>query len=241
MSTRLFLEKEPLFVLHRKHLGEDSLLLDCLTRNYGRVNVFARGARRAYSVFGRSLLPFQPLTVNCSGNQLLQLTHVEHIRVFPFLSGRKLWAGLYVNELVIYFLPREDTMRDLFSLYCDTIEALVGEESDFFDGILRRFEINLLKVMGYSICFQSLSGDVEPDRLYAYSTASGAFCFSSFPSQDIPVVSGQTLINLSLGRISIENAAEVRRLMRYILDYYLDGYQLKTRKMWTTFLKGTVS
>ncbi|WP_092485389.1 DNA repair protein RecO [Candidatus Ichthyocystis hellenicum] len=233
MSKKIELEQEPCFVLHRKFYDDDSVWLDCLTNNYGRISIFARGARRPQSVFGQALVPFQPLLVNASGSGLLRLIGVEYVRILPFLTERRLWVALYVNELIIRLFPREYSCPDLFSLYCDTLEEISQENSGFFDAILRRFEITLLDILGYSLVFcvsDEHGGEIVSGNFYTYVIGSGfSNCNSDF--LDGVVLSGQALIDLSKGIVSLRNAAEVRKLMRYIIDYHLDGYSLKTRKM----------
>ncbi|CUT17603.1 MULTISPECIES: DNA repair protein RecO [Candidatus Ichthyocystis] len=239
MSKKVELEQEPCFVLHRKFYDDDSVWLDCLTNNHGRVSIFARGARRPHSVFGQALIPFQPLLVNASGSGLLRLISVEYVRILPFLTDRRSWVALYVNELIMRLFPREYSCPDLFSLYCDTLEEIAQEDSDFFDAILRRFEIALLDILGYSLIFcvsGDIGGEIVPSNFYTYAIGSGFLsCTSDFLSG--VVLSGQSLIDLSNGIVSIGNAYEVRNLMRHIIDYHLDGYALKTRKMLQILVK----
>ncbi|HEY8010139.1 MAG TPA: recombination protein O N-terminal domain-containing protein, partial [Rudaea sp.] len=39
-------EQQPAFILHARAYRETSLLLECLTRDHGRVGLVARGVRR---------------------------------------------------------------------------------------------------------------------------------------------------------------------------------------------------
>ncbi|WP_092402550.1 MULTISPECIES: DNA repair protein RecO [Candidatus Ichthyocystis] len=233
MSKRTELEQEPCFILHRRFYADDSVLLDCLTSNYGRISVLARGARRANSVFGQSLVPFQPLFFGASGAGLLRLTSVEHVRIFPFLTGSRLWIALYLNELIMRLFPKEDNCHDMFTLYCNTLEELIYEKSTFFDSILRRFEIAFLDILGYTIDLRSVdnsNNEIVPDNLYEYVVGSGFSRCGKDISRGV-VMSGKAIIDLSNGIVSADNACEVRRLMRYVIDYHLDGYTLKTRSI----------
>jgi len=54
-------ETEPAFVLHSYPFRETSLIVEAFTRNYGRVALVARGARRPRSVMRGVLLAFQQL------------------------------------------------------------------------------------------------------------------------------------------------------------------------------------
>ena len=45
MSVAVRVDRQPAFVLHSRAYRESSLLLDLLTRDFGRIGVVARGAR----------------------------------------------------------------------------------------------------------------------------------------------------------------------------------------------------
>jgi DNA repair protein RecO (recombination protein O) len=59
------IEQQPAYVLHARPYRETSLLLECLTREHGRVGVVARGVRGERSRLRRALLePFQPMAID---------------------------------------------------------------------------------------------------------------------------------------------------------------------------------
>ncbi|MDE2087744.1 MAG: recombination protein O N-terminal domain-containing protein, partial [Xanthomonadaceae bacterium] len=59
------LDQQPAYVLHARPYRETSLLLECLTRDHGRLGVVARGVRGERARLRRSQLePFQPLALD---------------------------------------------------------------------------------------------------------------------------------------------------------------------------------
>ena len=62
------ISNEPAYVLHRYDWSESSLILDVFTRQYGRVALVARGAKKPSSSFRPILLPMQPLHIAFGGD-----------------------------------------------------------------------------------------------------------------------------------------------------------------------------
>ena len=59
------IDQQPTFVMHGRPYRETSLLLECLTRDHGRIGVVARGVRRERAKLQRSQLePFQPMALD---------------------------------------------------------------------------------------------------------------------------------------------------------------------------------
>ena len=58
---------QPAFVLHSYPYKETSLIVDVFSRDYGRVALVAKGAKRPHSKLRGVLQTFQPLSVGWSG------------------------------------------------------------------------------------------------------------------------------------------------------------------------------
>ena len=73
---------EPAFVLHSIPYKETSLILDVFTRQYGRMALIAKGAKRPHSTLRPVLQRFQPLLVSWSGkSELRTLTKSEWVHL----------------------------------------------------------------------------------------------------------------------------------------------------------------
>jgi DNA repair protein RecO (recombination protein O) len=168
---------QPAYVLHVRAWRETSLLLECLTRDHGRVGLVVRGARGSRARISRAALePFQPLRIDYAGSgELASLVAAEADGAMPRLAGAGLFSGLYVNELVVRMLARHDPHPGLLERYAATIAALAAGEEPAWT--LRRFERDLLASVGYALQLEYDADNGEPllvDAEYAYVSEHGA-------------------------------------------------------------------
>ncbi len=146
---------EPAFILHSYDWSESSLILDAFTRHYGRVALVAKGAKKPTSNFRPVLLPLQPLRLGWTlGGEVGQgeihaLKGAEWVGGHVMPVGDALLSGLYLNELLMRLLAREDTHAPLFDLYAGVVRVLgSGEHGEALEPVLRAFELLLLREIG---------------------------------------------------------------------------------------------
>ncbi|WP_347260230.1 DNA repair protein RecO [Rudaea sp.] len=224
------IEQQPAFVLHARAYRETSLLLECLTRDHGRVGLVARGVRRERSRTPRALLqPLLPLRLGWGGRgELATLTQVEAAAAAFDLGGDTLLCALYLNELVLRITPRQDPNPPLFGDYAETLARLARGEAQAWT--LRRFERDLLAHLGYALVLD-IDGDdgapLDPERDYAYRHEHGPTPWRD--ARDGVRLRGATL--LALGRDEMPDAEylpSLRRLMRAVIAAHLDGGELRS-------------
>lgn len=205
--------EQPGFILHRYEYGESSLVLECFTPDAGRLGVLARGARRPASTL-RGLGAFEPLLLSWNGKgELPVLTQAEVHGVSPALSGRSLWCGFYLNELVIALLHRHDPHPRLFEAYVRALSLLHDERSQ--EPALRLFELALLKELGYGLMLDTEAREgaaLEPDALYTYVHEYGPLRARSGEGGGIPVY-GRTLLALKAGSLVTEEARRQAKML----------------------------
>ncbi|MCX7901997.1 MAG: DNA repair protein RecO, partial [Burkholderiaceae bacterium] len=113
-------DQQPALVLHAYPWRETSLILEAFTRDYGRLTLVARGAKRPASQFRGLLSPFAPLLMSWSGRgDIKTLTRVEWWGGVAPLRGDALFAGFYLNELLVRLLARGDPHERLFARYLE--------------------------------------------------------------------------------------------------------------------------
>lgn len=165
---------EPAFVLHATPWRETSLIVDLLTRSYGRIGVVARGAKRPRSALRAVLLAFQPLTVSWSGRaELRTLVAADWVGGLPAPQGSALLSSFYLNELIVRLLPREDPHPELFDAYLEAVGALGHGLA--IEPSLRRFERSLLEKIGYGTDLQrdAQGQAIDPCAYYEFDPARG--------------------------------------------------------------------
>jgi DNA repair protein RecO (recombination protein O) len=220
-------------VLHTYPYKETSLIVEALTRRFGRVALLARGARRPRSAMRGTLLSFHPLRLTWSlSSELGNLINAEWggtLQDGAQLAGRGLMCGFYLNELVLRLLPRDDPHEALFDAYS---EALAGLSTGAAPGpVLRAFEKRLLAELGYAPLLErdAAARPVEPERRYVYEPERGPVPVNGV-RQDALVVSGQTLLDVARDDYERpETREEARLLMRALIAERLHGQVLHTR------------
>ncbi|CAM3713995.1 DNA repair protein RecO [Polynucleobacter antarcticus] len=229
---------EPAFVLHSIPYKETSLILDVFTRQYGRMALIAKGAKRPHSTLRPVLQRFQPLLVSWSGkSELRTLTKSEWVGGTPALVGDALLCGFYLNELLVKFLAREDEHEKLYDHYTHTISALsnLEFESKGLEEILRPFELTLLQQTGYAAaldhCVESNSTPISGEQ-YVYQPERGVRPAQGDDPGHWPVLSGRSLLAIAAGDFSaVETLSESKQLMRFLLGLHLQDQVLTTRQI----------
>ena len=141
---------EPAFVLHRYDWSESSLILELLTRHFGRIAVVAKGAKKPSSNFRPVLLPLQPLHVAFGGDaEIRTLKSAEWVGGQVMPTGEGLLSGYYLNELMMRLLARDDPHPALFDVYASAVRVLAMDDPHTLQPALRAFELLLLREVGF--------------------------------------------------------------------------------------------
>ncbi len=226
-------DHQPGVVLHTTAWRETSLIVEVFTRDYGRMALVARGAKRPTSQYRGMLAPFAPLALSWSGrNDIKNLVRVEWVGGLAPLRGKALLAAFYANELLVRLLARADPHERLFASYLDLLASLGAER---LDAALRTFELDLLREVGYAVPLdRSTDGEpIDAKTQYVFRAESGAHRTRSGAGEDPGErVSGATLLAMALGDFRDAGvAAEAKVLLRYLIRYHLDGKPLNTRRI----------
>jgi len=230
MNDRVRVMLQDGFVLHHKIYRETSLILEIYTRDFGKLSVIAKGARKAKSKFSGLLQPFRFLKFSwCGKSDLYTLTDVEIVFPLIHLSGSSLYCGFYLNELLNRFLHRHDPHDHLFSIYYQTLCLLASGNS--IEQTLRIFELVLLGQVGYGLQIEYETGSgrrIDPGKRYIYVIERGPVEVKS--GND--TVLGSTLISMNNYDFSDSIAlSEAKQLLRRVIDFHLGGKPLISRSL----------
>ncbi|MCZ6890500.1 MAG: DNA repair protein RecO [Gammaproteobacteria bacterium] len=221
-------EQQPAFVLHRRPYRETSAIIDFLTADFGRVGGVARGTRGT-----RRSTPFEPFVryqISWTGRgQLRTVTGAEAVGHLA-LEGDRLFAGLYLNELLIRCLQPEEPFTECFLDYEAAIRSL--SHLDELESILRTFERQLLRAMGYEVVFDvdAQTGEsVEDGAMYNLIDGEG-MCRTE--SSDGAAYPGAILKLIQQDNYdSIEVRRNAKRLLRHALRPHVGTKPLATRRL----------
>ncbi len=211
--------------------SESSLIVDMFTRNYGRMNLLAKGARRKKSKFRGLIRPFQCLSANWSGKgNVPTLTGLKCESEGYQTESERLYCRFYLNELLIRLILDRDPHEILFDAYYLALERLKEPSSEFHT--LRIFEKVFLQELGYALKLTSESDSktpVDPLKKYIYDFAKGPIQANSEETQTI---SGETLLALAREEFKTKQVkSESKQLLGAAIDHYLEGRPIHSRKI----------
>lgn len=148
------LVKSRAVVLRTYRLGETSKVVVCYTRDYGKVRLVAKGARKGGGRLGAAL---EPMLVSgvvfylTAGRDLSLVSQAEVERQWRELRRdvvRMAYAGA-VLELVDAVVPEREADPDLFELVEAALDRAATAEHASLDAALWRFEVSLANALGY--------------------------------------------------------------------------------------------
>ena len=235
------------YVLHTYPYRETSLILQAWTEKHGRMGLVAKGARRPKSAMRSLLVPFQPLVIDWFGRgELRTLKTAEPEAPATPLGGQALLSAFYLNELLLKLTTRDDPHEGLFRAYDEAVTALrsITRSGGTIEPVLRRFELALLREIGYALELTREAGTHAPivaEREYLYVVERGAVpapaqqttaAGSGGARVDAIRLRGLTLLDLERGRFDDPTTiAQAKALMRLLIHHSLDGQELATRTM----------
>jgi DNA repair protein RecO (recombination protein O) len=227
------------WLLHSRPFRDTSLLLDFLTLEQGRVSAIARGARTQKGRGRSTLQPFAPLRISLAGkHELRTLQSSEASAPSLSLQGERLFAGFYLNELLVRLLHGHEPEPTVFHAYTRTLGQLsvAGE----VEPLLRQFELRLLDALGYGLQFEhdAESGEeLQPEAWYYLQADSGFVRQLQTPASDVDAVRAGLFPGWALIRIAdadftgADTRRHAKRLLRQVLHQHLGGKELVSRQL----------
>ena len=143
--------KTEAIVLKTADLGEADRLLTIYTKEFGKIQVVARGVKKLESKLRYHLESLSYI--------LLILVHGKNLKIVKdaalkdqFLSMRKdlekIKIAYKITDLIDELIVGEEKDEDIWFLILKTIQAINGNEISV-DIALQEFQDNLLKLLGY--------------------------------------------------------------------------------------------
>lgn len=217
---------QPAYVLHSRKYRETSLIVEMLTRDFGKVMVLAKGVRKSKSKTAGLLQPFISLNISLFGkNELKTLTDVELNPPLLSMVGMPLYCGFYINDLVKHLLYIYDPHPQVYFDYRLCLSQLAQYQS--LDKALRLFEISLLENIGYALelRYDYVHGHpVAANKRYDYHAENGPCENPEGP------FSGEMLIALNNRNLhSSSILIEAKKLLRSVINYHLPDKPLNSR------------
>ncbi|MDE2414811.1 MAG: DNA repair protein RecO [Comamonadaceae bacterium] len=246
---------EPAYILHGYDWSESSLILDVFTRHYGRVALVAKGAKKPTSNFRPVLLPLLPLRLSWGWagepgqGEIHALKGAEWVGGHVMPTGDALLAGLYLNELLMRLLAREDTHAPLFDLYAGVVRVLGGgTHGDALEPVLRAFELLLLREIGLLPALDAETATLiplAPEARYTLvaegglraaadgerAALAGAQWLALQQALAQGGAAGYTAVLRAVAGSGTQAAGELKAQLRALLQYHCGSPLLRTRQL----------
>jgi DNA repair protein RecO (recombination protein O) len=225
------------YLLHHRPWRDTSRILEVLTREHGRLTLFARAVRGPDARLAAVLQPFRPLLFSWSGRgEAPQLTHAERGDDCAALPPTSVMAAFYLNELLLKLTTRHDPLPALYDLYHATLAALRAGAT--LEPALRLFEKRLLEELGYGLELASEAhggAALEPGGYYHFHPARGLVRSGAHHAG---ALSGDSLIGLREERLDgVRSLEDARRVLHAALAACLEGRPLATRAVARSLLR----
>ena len=196
------------FVLHKRRYRENSFLVDLLTEDSERVNAVAPGVRKQ----GKSSIDLlTKYEVGWRGTgTLVTLTQYETVKPFH-ITGKRLFAAMYLNELLIKSVRERDSVAGAFEIYEKALTDLVTVNDRFYL-CLRNFERQLLQCLGYEISFamDARGVAIDPNRRYSFQCDTG---FIPVESDDPDFYQGSALLAIDANDLADANTRKIAKIL----------------------------
>lgn len=237
---------EPAFVLHRYDWSESSLILDVFTRNFGRLALVAKGAKKPSSNFRPVLLLLQPLNLSWSQSSaedadIHALKGAEWAGGHILPQGEALLSGMYLNELLMRLLARGDPHAGLFDHYLAVVQWLASAPAHALEPALRLFELVLLREVGLLPALDMLTlthQPLQPDQRYVLVPEAGVRAAQAPERASLTGAQWLVLAQVLQKRAGFTAlldactpvAAELKPQLRVLLQYHCGNPRLRTRQ-----------
>ena len=220
----------PAYILHHRPYRDTSRIFEVVTRDHGRLSLFARGSARAE---GEARL--HPPAVSDAAPVLdrpwrSRAAYRRRKRASrAAVPAACLMASFYLNELLMKLTTRHDPLPMLFDTYHETLDSLRNGAP--LERELRVFEKRLLEALGYGL---DLGAEARDGQAHRGRTSIIISVPSRGSSRSVAAaggaLAGHSLIGLANEQLSsARELDDSRRLLQAALAQCLEGRPLATR------------
>lgn len=234
-------ELEPCYLLYSKKYTDSKVLASFLTLNYGVVQTVLRVTKKKKLSFPP--LAFTPMFVSwLDSPNLKTITSYEQSHPCHALFGREMYCAMYLNEILMRMLAENFEADGVFDFYRCTLAALENTASNLLqqESILRSFELDLLRVLGFGIDFLfDIYGAPLVDNgqsMYQFQVHSGFLpCLHCVNNTTIKCDCFQGADILAIGRRewTPTSLAASKKILRLALAPHLGGKPIRSRELFT--------
>ena len=226
-------------VLRRTEIGETDKILRLFTREAGRVDAIAKGAKRSTSKLtgATELFTYSRMQL-ATGKNLEIITQCEIRESFPLLRSdlNALTRATYLCELVDRLIAQHEPNPEVFDLLLSALYLLRRARTNP-DVIVHSFEMHLMEERGYQPELRrcvKCGGELQAGRMAFSPSLGGTLCGADAALIDdaIPIANETARLLASLSELETEEllalspspkaSAEAARCLKWYIRYRLD-------------------
>lgn len=150
-------------IIKRQRVGETDNLITVFSKNFGKLILKAKGARKVTSRKSPYLEPYNHVYLYVvKGKTIDIITEVVAIESFSIIRSKldKIAYGFKIIEVINRLLPERQPSELIFSLLVRTLKQLDKENSDQLNQIIEEFANQLLWGLGYLPKTRKLYGNI---------------------------------------------------------------------------------
>lgn len=224
---------KPAFVLRRNNFRDNSLLLDLLTQDEGRISAVARYSKKQAARIKGMLEPFRLLDASWVGRgEVFTLTQTEEKGRYRLQQGA-LVQGLYLNELFLRAFQTQQPVPELFQRYREVLYTLQAGEN--LPAVML-LELELLESCGYSLNLwqdDHAGLELQQDQRYRFRPEFGLVAADEVLAEPADtLISGSLLLALRAHeQMSLLAWQELRMVLDRLWRVLLKGKTLYARQL----------
>lgn len=232
-------ELEPCYLLHSKKYTDSKILASFLTLNYGVVQTVLRVTKKKKLSFPP--LVFTPMFVSwLDSPNLKTITSYEQSHPCHALLGREMYCAMYLNEILMRMLTEQYEADGIFEFYRRTLVALQNTASNLLqqESILRSFELDVLKVLGFGVDFLSDEHGVplldNTQSMYQFHADSGfSLCLDGVDDASVRrnYFCGTDIVAIGKREWTSTSLAASKKILRIALAPHLGGKPIRSREL----------
>ncbi len=218
-------------LLHRRPYSDSRTIVELLTASHGRVSGVLRQSATAVS---RAEL-FVNYELSWRGrNELVNVSHCEPVSTYQ-LSGRSLFSGMYLNELVMRTTRSKQPVTGLYERYLCALDALQHNED--LEPPLRSFERGLLESLGLAVQFDRempQGTPIVPQQSYRFLPQQG---FQRMPTDATGGMKGSSLLAVAKDDYSSPASRQAAKLvLRTALQDFIGEQPIVSRALFQSIV-----
>lgn len=225
---------EPAYILHSKPYSDTSLIITFLTKNYGKINLIAKGCRRNKHKYKHLLQQFISILINFTQRGGLgTLISADLENSYSILDSNRIIYGMYVNELTYKVLSFSDSSPEIYYNYHLCISSLYKNNS--INQILRKYEKGFLDAIGYGYDYKmeyNSNKEISEQMMYGFISCKGFLMINNIEINDIIKfkLCGKHILSINDNDFSHMDTCKVaKRIFQETINSILDSKTINTR------------